>query len=151
VVISLSIAFPAALLQLRAVRLQFLAKYREFGLLLLRVSLGALFIVLIAPVLTGGASNWARFGAGMGHFGIHSHLQACGFVAALVLCAAAVLMIFGLFFRLGVLFCLVAAAVHAFGAMKGAGFRAAFPAIELGIVLLSVLFIGPGKYSVDKT
>jgi putative oxidoreductase len=146
---SVSIAFRAALLQLRAVRLQFLAKYREFGLLLLRVSLGALFIILVAPVLMGGSGAWSRFGSGIRVLGIHSHYAMWGFLGALLVCIGAVLMTFGLFFRLGVLFCLAVAIVYAL--MTSRGFHGALVPLELCLVLLSVLFIGPGKYSVDKT
>jgi hypothetical protein len=31
------------------------------------------------------------------------------------------------------------------------GFRAALPSIEMCFVLVGILFVGPGKYSVDKT
>jgi putative oxidoreductase len=33
---------------------------------------------------------------------------------------------------------------------KGAGWKDAAHAIELGILFFSLIFIGPGKYSVDK-
>jgi putative oxidoreductase len=132
-------------------RLAFLAKYRETGLLLLRVSLGLLFILYAAPPLMGGPKAWAQFGAGAGHFGLHSHLQIWGFLGSLLGCLGGVLMIFGLFFRIGVLLVLVLAIAHALTVSKGSGFRVALPSIEMCFVLAGVLFIGPGKYSVDKT
>ena len=131
--------------------MQFLGKYREAGLLLLRVSIGALFLILVAPVLTSGHAQWARFGSGMHYLGIHSHLQVWGFLGALLVCIAAVLIVFGLFFRLGILVCLVVAMVRAISIVKGTGLAVALPSIELCIVLASLLFIGPGKFSVDKT
>ena len=129
--------------------MQFLAKYREFGLLLLRVSLGVVFIIVVAPVLLGGNGAWSRFGSGIRVLGLHSHFGAWGFVGALLVCIGAILMIFGLFFRLGVLFCLAVAILHAFGASRN--LHTALLPTEVCAVLLSVLFIGPGKYSVDKT
>ena len=60
-------------------------------------------------------------------------------------------MIFGLFFRIGVLFVLVLAVGHALAIYQGTGFRVALPTIELCFVLAGILFVGPGKYSVDKT
>ena len=45
-------------------RMTFLAKYADFGLLLLRVSVGVLFILYTGPALMGGPSAWAHFGAG---------------------------------------------------------------------------------------
>src|SRR3954470_8600561 len=81
-------------------RMAFLAKYADFGLLLLRVSIGVLFIVYTGPVLMGGPNGWAHFGAGVKNLGIHSHFQIWGFIGALLGCIGAVLVIFGLFFGL---------------------------------------------------
>jgi putative oxidoreductase len=132
-------------------RLTFLAKYREAGLLLIRVSVGLLFILYAVPTLFGGPKAWAHFGAGAEHFGLHSHLQIWGFLGSLLGCLGGVLMIFGLFFRVGVLLVLVLAVGHAIAVYKGIGFRVALPSIEMCFVLAGVLFVGPGKYSVDKT
>ena len=132
-------------------RLAFLAKYREAGLLLIRVSVGLLFILYAAPTLISGPKAWAHFGAGAGHFGLHSHCQIWGFLGSLLGCLGGVLMIFGLFFRIGVLLVLLLAIGHALAVCKGTGFRVALPSIEMCFVLAGMLFIGPGKYSVDKT
>ena len=132
-------------------RMQFLAKYSDFGLLLLRVSIGVLFILYTAPALMSGPSAWAHFGAGARNFGIHSHFQAWGFIAALLGCVGSILVIFGLFFRPGILLLLVLAIAHAIGVKHGSGFRTALPSIEMCFVLAGILFVGPGKYSVDKT
>ena len=132
-------------------RLTFLAKYREAGLLLVRISIGLLFILYTAPALIGGPKAWAHFGAGAGQFGLHSHLQLWGFLGSLLGCLGGALMIFGLFFRIGVLLVLVLAIGHALVVYEGTGFRFALPSIEMCFVLAGLLFIGPGKYSVDKT
>jgi putative oxidoreductase len=130
--------------------LAFLAKYREAGLLLLRVSLGIVFIIYAAPALMGGPKAWAQFGAGASHFGFHSHSQFWGFVGSLLGCLGGVLMIFGLLFRVGVLLILLLAIPHAITVCHANPFRVALASIEMCFVLVSVLFIGPGKYSVDK-
>jgi putative oxidoreductase len=132
-------------------RMAFLAKYADFGLLLLRVSIGILFILYTAPALLGGPSAWAHFGAGARNWGIHSHFQMWGFVAALLGCIGGVLVILGLFFRPAILVLIVLAVGHAIGVKHGSGWRTAFPSIEMCFVLAGVLFVGPGKYSVDKT
>jgi putative oxidoreductase len=130
----------------------FLAKYREAGLLLMRVSLGVLFIILTGPVLLGGGTRWAAFGAGIRNLGLHSHFEIWGFLGALAGCVGAALMIFGLFFRPGVLLGLALTFVYTLGVINGhAGFRGALAALELGAMLLGLLFVGPGKYSVDKS
>jgi putative oxidoreductase len=129
----------------------FLAKYADFGLLLLRVSVGVLFILYTAPALIGGPSAWAHFGAGARNWGIHSHFQIWGFVTSLFGCIGGVLVILGLFFRPGALLLLILAIGHAIGVKHGTGFRNALPSIEMCFVLAGILFVGPGKYSVDKT
>ena len=132
-------------------RLAFLAKYREFGLLLIRVSIGVLFILYTAPALLGGPSAWSSFGTGARNLGLYTNLQLWGFFGALFGCVGGVLLVFGLFFRLGVLLLLILAIGHAIGVTKGASFRLALPSIEICFVLAGILFVGPGQYSVDKT
>jgi putative oxidoreductase len=131
--------------------LQFLGKYRETGLLLFRVSIALIIIILIAPVLWSGEGSWERFGSAMSHLDFHSHYKFWGFVGALLGCAGAVLMVLGLFFRVGVLLVLTIAIVHLIVVWDSSGdFHVRLPALEMAILLLSLLFVGPGKYSVDK-
>ena len=133
-------------------RMAFLAKYREAGLLLMRLGLGVGFILLTAPVLLGGPSRWANFGSAIKHVGLTSNYQFWGFLGALAGCTGAALMIFGLLFRPGVLLVLAVTLVHTVGAFDGGGtVRGNLAAIELCVVLVGLLFVGPGKYSVDKT
>ncbi len=132
--------------------MQWLAKYREAGLLLMRVALGVLFVVLTAPVLLSGPSRWGSFGSGIRSVGLASNYQFWGFLGALAGCVGAVLMIFGLFFRPGVLLVLAITLVHTVGAFDGGGtVRGNLAAIELCAMLVGLLFVGPGKYSVDKS
>lgn len=131
--------------------LQFLSKYRETGLLLFRGSIGLILIILIAPVLWNGQGSWERFGSAMRHLDFHSHYTFWGFLGALLGCVGAVLMVLGLFFRVGVLFALIVTLVHLVAVWDSHGdFHARLPALEMAVLLLSLLFIGPGKYSVDK-
>jgi putative oxidoreductase len=131
--------------------LQFLAKYRETGLLLIRASLGLIFIILIVPVLWNGQESWEHFGSAMKHLDFHAHYRFWGFTGALLGCAGGVLMILGLFFRIGVICALAVTLVHLVVLWDSHGdFHARMPALEMSILLLSSLFIGPGKYSVDK-
>jgi len=131
--------------------LQFLSKYRETGLLLFRASVGLVFIILIAPILWSGADGWEHFGSAMRNLDFHSHYEFWGFVGAILGCAGGILMILGLFFRVGVLFALAVTIVHMVAVIHSRGdFFVRLPAFEMTILLLSLLFIGPGKYSVDK-
>src|SRR5580765_3639782 len=63
--------------------LKFLGKYREAGLLLLRASVGLIFILICAPVLLFGEHRWWQFGSAMRVFTFHSHLDWWGFLGAL--------------------------------------------------------------------
>lgn len=132
-------------------RMQWLAKYREGGLLLMRVALGVLFIILTGPVLLS-MSRWSGFGSAIRNLGLSSNFQFWGFLGALAGCLGGVLMIFGLFFRPGILLVLVITIVHTLGALDRTGsYRAALGAIELCLILTGLLFVGPGKFSIDKT
>lgn len=130
--------------------LAFLAKYREAGLLLIRVSLGVLFILYTAPTLIAGHAAWARFGAGIHQIGLHSHYQVWGFLGALAACIGGVLLIFGLAFRIGILLLLALAIIYALSVERSSGFHIALPSIEMCFILAGLLFVGPGKFSVDK-
>jgi putative oxidoreductase len=131
--------------------LQFFSKYRETGLLLFRASIGLVFIILIVPILWSGADSWEHFGSAMRNLDIHGHYEFWGFLGAILGCAGGILMILGLFFRVGVLFALAITVVHLISVIHGiADFLVRMPAFEMSILLLSLLFIGPGKYSVDK-
>ncbi|HMJ07225.1 MAG TPA: DoxX family membrane protein [Chthoniobacterales bacterium] len=130
-------------------RMQFLGKYRELGLLIMRLGLGVLFILVTGPVLLAGPSGWASFGSAVRPLGLHSHYQIWGFLGALCGCLGGVLMIFGLFFRPAVLLVLLITCVHLLGALHGS-LRANLAAVELVLMLVGMLFLGPGKYSVDK-
>jgi putative oxidoreductase len=131
--------------------LQFFGKYRETGLLLVRASLGLIFIILIAPVLWSGQGSWEHFGSAMRQLDFQSHYKFWGFIGAVLACVGGVLMILGLFFRVGILCALTVTVVHLVVLWSGGGgFHSRMPALEMSILLLSLLFIGPGKYSVDK-
>jgi putative oxidoreductase len=130
--------------------LQFLGKYREGGLLLIRASLGLIFIFLLGPLLWNPGS-WEQFGSAMRHLDFHSHFKFWGIAGAVLGCVGGVLMVLGLFFRIGVLCALIVTIVDLVAAWSArGGFLMRLPALEMSILLVSLLLIGPGKYSVDK-
>jgi len=128
-----------------------LGKYRNTGLLLLRIGIGIMFIIHGFPKLAGGPQGWEGLGGSMKVIGIDFLPMFWGFMAAATETFGGFLLIVGLFYRpaciLLVFTMIIAALVH-FG--KGDGLQGASHAIELGIVFFSLIFIGPGKYSVDK-
>jgi len=128
-----------------------LGKYRNTGLLLLRIGVGTMFIIHGFPKLAGGPNGWTGLGGSMKVIGIDFLPIFWGFMAAATETFGGFLLIVGLFYRpaciLLVFTMIIAAMVHL---NKGDGLGGASHAIELGIVFFSLIFIGPGKYSVDK-
>ncbi|MFC4211888.1 DoxX family protein [Pedobacter lithocola] len=128
-----------------------LGKYRNTGLLVLRVGLGIMFIIHGFPKLAGGPDGWTGLGGSMKVVGVDFLPTFWGFMAAATETFGGFLLIVGLFFRpacILLIFTMIIAALVHFA--KGDGLQGASHAIELAIVFLGLIFIGPGKYSVDK-
>jgi putative oxidoreductase len=128
-----------------------LGNYKNFGLLIIRIGLGVMFISHGYPKLGGGVKMWEQLGASTKYIGIHFWPVAWGLLSAVVETFGGFLLILGLAFRpvclLLVINLAVAALTH-FG--KGDGLMGASHAIEDAIMFAGLLFVGPGKYSVDK-
>ncbi len=127
-----------------------LGKYQSFGLLLLRLGLGAAFVIHGYPKMAGGPEMWKGLGAAMGNLGVDAYPVAWGFAAAFAELGGGILMILGLFFRPAMVllcFVMVVASVHHWA--NGDGFNVILRPVELGLVFLALLFVGPGRYSVD--
>lgn len=131
-----------------------LGKYKDFGLLIIRLGLGLMFIWHGYPKLIGGPKMWEGVGTATGYLGIHFLPVVWGLLAALTEAVGGVLLILGLAFRpvclLLFLNLCVAAAFHLHQSGEMGGLDGAAHAIEDGVVFAGLFFIGPGKYSVDK-
>jgi putative oxidoreductase len=141
-----------------------LSRNRDAGILILRILLGSVFLwVHGVPKLMGMESFGGDPVKGWQWLGEKLELWAIswpppkfwGFLAMLTETGGVVLFILGLLFRptcvLLVIVMAVAATYH-FSAEKtfSSGLREASHAIEMGIVFFSMIFIGPGKYSIDR-
>ncbi|PST84993.1 DoxX family protein [Pedobacter yulinensis] len=128
-----------------------LGKYRNTGLLLLRAGIGIMFMVHGLPKLMGGPEMWAQVGGAMKVVGIDFAPTFWGLLAAIAEGIGGFLLLIGLFFRpaaIALAFTMIiAAAMHL---SNGDGMNGASHAIESAIVFIGLIFIGPGKYSVDK-
>lgn len=131
--------------------LRSIGKYRDVGLLILRVGIGIMFIVHGMPKLIGGSEKWLALGGAMKALGVDFAPMFWGFMAAISQFAGGILLALGYFTRLACFFLLntmiVAAVMHI---SKGDPFAKYSHAVEAGILFFSLLFIGPGKFSLDN-
>jgi len=129
----------------------FLAKFREEGLLVLRIGIGAMFVAHGVPKLLAGPHEWLKLGHAMRYLGIDFLPTAWGFMAGLAEAGGGLCLVLGLFFRPA---CLALACTMAVAATmhlgRGDGLLKASHAIEAGILFFSLMLIGPGRYSIHK-
>ena len=120
------------------------------GLLLLRIGLGIMFVLHGWPKLAGGPEKWASLGNVMANWGLTFTPAFWGFMGGFSEFVGGILLLLGLFFRPACVFLfitmLVAATMHI---KNGDSFSDYSHAVELGIVFLSLYFIGPERYSLD--
>src|SRR5207248_120380 len=96
--------------------------------------------------------RWWQFGSAMRVFNFHSHLDWWGFLGALAGCIGGIFIMLGFAFRIGILLAFLVALVNAIAvAHHEHGLYPIIIPIEAVIVLVCLSFIGPGKYSVDKS
>ena len=127
-----------------------LGHYSGAGLLIMRIGLGAMMITHGYPKLMGGTDLWTKIGGAMSMVGINAYPTFWGFMAAFAEFFGGLLLVLGLWWRpilvLLVITMLVAATRHF---VAGDGFKGYSHALEAGIVFFALIFIGPGRYSLD--
>lgn len=135
--------------------MSYLSNYTEgqknIGLLILRVGIGVMFIMHGYPKIIGGPDKWEKLGNAMGNLGVDYFPVFWGFMAALAEFGGGILLITGLMFRpacLLMLFTMIVATLHHLN--KGDTIMESSHSIELAIVFLGLLFIGPGRYRMGK-
>lgn len=123
--------------------------HHEIGRVVLRIGIGAMFILHGWPKLSGGPRTWKKLGGAMKSVGIDFAPEFWGFMAAFSEVFG------GLAFALGLLFqpacvllfitMVVAATMHL---RNGDGLGGSSHAIESAIVFASAFLLGPGRYSI---
>ncbi len=126
-------------------------KYRDKGLLVLRVGIGIMFMCHGFPKLTAGPEVWTKLGGALSNIGINFAPSFWGFMAAISEFGGGLLLALGLFTRPACFFLLntmiVAVIMHI---SNGDSFVKYSHALEAAILFFSILLIGPGKFSLDE-
>jgi putative oxidoreductase len=125
-------------------------KLSDWGLLLMRIGLGIMFVTHGYPKLFGGPEAWKGIGAAMGIFGITFAPAFWGFMAAFAEFFGGIFLALGLALRpYCVMLTITMVVASAFHLNRGDGLAGASHAIELGIVFVSLALIGAGNLSLD--
>lgn len=128
-----------------------LGKYRNTGLLIIRLGLGIMIMLHGYPKLLGGPEKWEAVGGSMKYLGISAAPGVWGLLAAATETFGGFLLLIGLAFRpvCLLLTCtmIVAATMHL---KTSTDYMTASQAIEIGVMFFGMAFLGPGKYSIDK-
>jgi putative oxidoreductase len=126
------------------------SRFRDLGLLILRIGIGAMFVGHGLPKMVGGPTRWAELGEAVANLGVHVGPPAVwGFLAAISELLGGILLATGVLFRPACLFLLstmcVATITHV---SKGDDFDQTSHAAEMAVLFLSLLLIGPGPWRI---
>ncbi len=128
-------------------------KFRDYGLLLLRVGIGLMFVTIHGfPKIIGGVQTWTVLGKTFNNIiGISFIPVFLGFMAAISEFGGGICLIAGVLFRPACALMLFTMFVAVTAQIRGGyGFSGASQALEVGIVLLSLIFIGSGRFTVPN-
>ncbi len=125
---------------------------QDFGLLTIRVSLGIIMMIHGVPKFLGGTEVLEKVGSAMTYLGIDFAPVFWGFMAAFSEVLGGSLLIIGFLFRpscffLG--FTMAVATLLNFSIGSDFGSITSHP-LSMAFLFFSLMFIGPGKYSVQK-
>jgi putative oxidoreductase len=130
-------------------KLKFLGRFRDLGLLIIRVGIGISFVVHGSGKMFN-PDRWGAIGGAMGNFGVTFAPAFWGFMAAFSEFGGGILFLLGFFFRpaaaLMAFTMLVAMTMHI---AKGDDFGGYSHAMELGILFFGMMLVGPGRLSID--
>lgn len=131
-------------------KLRFLGAYRNAALLVVRIGLGLSFVLHGYPKMFGGPEYWERLGGAMQTIGVDFLPTFWGFMAAFAEFGGGILMILGFYFRPAMVLLTVTMGIAVLTHLeRGDGFKDYSHALELGVVFLCLLFVGPGRLSID--
>ena len=129
-----------------------LDRYRDAGLLVLRIGIGVMFMLHGFPKVMGGPEGWTRIGAATAAIGLDFAPTFMGFIAAMAEFGGGLLLVLGLLTRPAcALLCITMLVATIMHVQNEDGFNRYSHALEAAIVFFSLLLIGPGRFSLDET
>jgi putative oxidoreductase len=130
-----------------------LRESRDFGLLVLRVGIGLMFVLVHGlPKVMGGVSTWTGLGGAFNRLLGFAFIPAFwGSLATLAEFGGGMCLMAGVLFRPACGFMLFTLVIAVASIIRGGyGFNSASQPIELGLVLLSLVFTGPGRFTLPN-
>ena len=128
-----------------------LTKYSNTGLLIIRLGLGAAFMMHGLGKFQGGEKVLTMVGSAMGNLGLTGGFYAFGVLAASSELLGGLLVLLGAFFRPACLMILSVLSMALLMHLKhGDSFNVFSHAAELLVVFLGLFLVGPGTLSVDR-
>ncbi|MEX0929114.1 MAG: DoxX family protein [Balneolales bacterium] len=128
-----------------------LERFQDFGLFIIRVGIGTVYLFHGFPKIFGGPEQWEGVGQATQHLGISFLPVFWGFLGSSAEFFGGLLLIFGLFFRpatIALFLTMVVATSMHIGSDDG--FTTISHALKMAILFFGLIFIGPGKYSLDR-
>lgn len=131
--------------------LRVLGRYQDLGLLVLRLGVGVMFLFHGWPKISGGPDRWVELGGAMAYLGVHSIPMVWGVLAALSEFFGGICLILGGLFRPACILLTITMAVAATMHLgRGDSLMVASHAIENGFFFFALIFVGPGRHSIDR-
>lgn len=125
---------------------------KDIGILIIRVVIGLSMIAFHGlPKLMGGADRWEKLGLSMQNLGINFFPMFWGFSAAITETLGALLIVLGLWTKPSAVLLAITMLVAGMNHLaKGDGLSGASHAFELMAICIALVFLGAGRYSIDK-
>ncbi len=136
--------------------LKFLGKYRDAGLLFLRIGIGLCFVIHGITKFSGGVDDLAKVGKAMALLGAPGSAGMWGAIAAATEAFGGALLILGLAYRpicILLAFTMMMATAHLYFNAKMrrlSDFPVVSHPLKMAIIFVGLATIGPGRFSIDK-
>ena len=125
-------------------------KHRDYGLLILRIGIGLMFVVVHGfPKVAGGSQTWEGLGKSMAVFGIEFAPTFWGFMATVSEFLGGMCLITGILFRPACALMTFTMFMAVMANFRG-GYGLASQPLELCILFLSLIFTGAGNLTIPK-